>query len=284
MCNYFNSKIWFLVTVVLLLIAGVLLLCLAVILVVNNNVLQRATPSSFKIGLPFITVVIAGVLMFVVTWFGFNGALKVNISALRLFMLVAAFLIIIEITCLAWSTISANSDGTKQHVEEHIKNIFLKNRNQTVRKRLSLKKSTNVKENDECRFADTTVIDSIQYQFSCCGTENSTYWIIKNESYIPDSCFPKRNRRLPQHEEGCYDGVRYFYILWALATSIILGIAMLLEIAGMTLAFRLWSGILNGEHEEEYYDSSSNDEDDPNGISSKRIPNISSISYTMYQM
>lgn len=138
-----------------MLIAGIVAAVMVkdVVAVVGNSIM--ATP---------IVIIIVGVIIFIIAFFGCCGAYKENRCMVLTYAVILAVLLVIEIGC----TIAAFVLRGK------IENILRKDLHQAIEKQYN---QTDVKK----------AVDFVQRKFQCCGVNSSADW----KQTIPDSCCKK---------------------------------------------------------------------------------------------
>ncbi|KAM9344187.1 CD63 antigen [Pholidichthys leucotaenia] len=181
-----------------------------------------------------IVIIVVGVVIFLISFFGCCGAWKENTCMITTFAILLSLLIIVEIAAGIAGYIFR--DKVKDAVQNSLTNMF-KNYNSTT------------------TFKDS--LDGIQQLLKCCGVNNSTDWTHfgSDGKTVPDSCC--RNEKpgcgktamdKPKiiYTEGCHDAMERILkanLFWVFVAALVIAV---LQIMGIVFACILIRSVRSG--------------------------------------
>ncbi|XP_019960245.1 CD63 antigen [Paralichthys olivaceus] len=196
----------------------------------NTLIIHDATAS----GAP-IVVIVVGVVIFFIAFFGCCGAWKENYCMVTMFAILLSLIIIVEIAGAIAAYIFRNKLSTV--VQDSLTEMISSYNNST----------------DE--FRDT--VDKLQKDLKCCGVNSSSDWrsFKPQGNSVPDSCCVNVSANCGNgtmtdpakvHQKGCHDALEAFLkknILWVIVAALVIA---LLQIMGLVFACVLMRGIRSG--------------------------------------
>ncbi|XP_068123752.1 CD63 antigen [Hyperolius riggenbachi] len=210
-------------------ICGVALIGLGIYVQVYLNK-SLAIKSASASGAPIVLIVV-GVVIFFISFFGCCGAAKENYCMVTTFAVLLVFIFLIEIAAA-------------------ISGYVFRNQFQTVYRDSFNSSMANYTHSNTAK----EEIDGIQQTFQCCGGANATDWIgteqFKTKGY-PDSCCkviaPDCGKNVTNiYTTGCFDGIdKWMKRNIGIIAGVALGIAFF-EILGIIFACCLMKGIRSG--------------------------------------
>ncbi|KAK2825546.1 hypothetical protein Q7C36_019473 [Tachysurus vachellii] len=180
-----------------------------------------------------IVIIVVGVVIFFIAFFGCCGAWKENYCMVTTFVVLLSLIIIVEIGIAIAAYVLRNQltslvdtglkEAIKNYTNPHIK----------------------------------TEVDDLQKWLKCCGAVNSTDWLNynPNKNSVPDSCCKNvtdncgigaMNNATIINTEGCGEGLENFFkknILWVGVAALVIAF---IEILGVVFACALMRGIRKG--------------------------------------
>ncbi|NP_001082546.1 CD63 molecule L homeolog isoform X1 [Xenopus laevis] len=221
---FFNFVFW---------VCGIALIAIGIYVQIQLNhtlIMKNATSS----GTP-IAIIVVGLVIFLIAFFGCCGALKENYCMVTTFAVVLVLIFLVEIAAAIAAYVY--KDKLRTAFEESFKD--------------GMSRYNNTKE-----MADS--IDLLQKEFKCCGAFNSTDWKqyapFVGTTNVPDSCcknitagcgkapFPPNSI----NTDGCANGIdQWVKKNIGIVAGVALGIA-LFEILGIIFACCLMKGIRSG--------------------------------------
>ncbi|KAE8626406.1 hypothetical protein XENTR_v10006618 [Xenopus tropicalis] len=219
---FFNFVFW---------VCGIALIAIGIYVQIQLNhtlIMKNATSS----GAP-IVIIVVGVVIFLIAFFGCCGALKENYCMVTTFAVVLVLIFLVEIAAAIAAYVY--KDKLRTAFEDSFKNGM-------------------VHYNDTKDIADS--IDLLQKEFQCCGAINSTDWRqyapFTGTNTVPDSCCKNITAGCGKgpianiNSEGCATGIdQWVKKNVGIVAGVALGIA-LFEILGIVFACCLMKGIRSG--------------------------------------
>ncbi|XP_018533117.1 CD63 antigen [Lates calcarifer] len=209
-------------------------------LIVVGILVQMALHKTFMIrdvtasGGPIVLIVV-GVVIFFIAFFGCCGAWKENYCMVTTFAVLLTLIIIIEIAAAIAAYVFRNklSDVVQDSLTEMISNYS----------------------NSSAEFRDT--VDHLQKDLKCCGVNNSTDWrnFKPDKNSVPDSCCRNVTTNCGSgtmtdatkvYQKGCHDAMEALLkknIQWVIVAALVIAF---LQIMGIVFACLLMRGIRSG--------------------------------------
>ncbi|XP_066526596.1 CD63 antigen [Hoplias malabaricus] len=221
---FFNFIFW---------LCGLALIVLGVLVQValhNTPVIKGASGSAAPL-----VLIIIGVVIFFIAFFGCCGAWKENYCMVTMFAILLSLVIIVEIgTAIAAYVLR---DKVTQLVDAKLQDMITDYNNA----------STGYKD----------ALDNIQKERQCCGALNSTDWINykQDKKSVPDSCCKNFTLNCGSgamynstiiYTEGCQPAIEKLLkdnILWVAVAALVIAF---IEILGLVFACSLMKGIRSG--------------------------------------
>jgi len=155
---------------------------------VKNGLKDIADKASTDVTLSIpIFIIIVGVVVTIISFFGCCGAIRNSYCMLITFAVLLGVIFVFEFA--AGIAAYVNKDKIEDTVKDAVKKLFEDYYNDT----------SNVTRES---------VDGFQEEFKCCGPENSTFW-TKNptNATIPCSCYPKEKCGVKEeiYTKGCYN-------------------------------------------------------------------------------
>ncbi|XP_035512743.1 CD63 antigen [Morone saxatilis] len=185
-------------------------------------------------GIP-ILIIIVGVVIFFISFFGCCGAWKENYCMITTFAIFLSLIIIVEIAAAIAGYVFRNKlSGVVQD---------------------SLAEMITHYENGTAEFKDT--VDKLQEELKCCGVNSSSDWktFSSEGNSVPDSCCVNVTKRCgvgtmtdatKVYQKGCHDAVEALLkknLLWVIVAALVIAF---LQIMGIVFACCLMRGIRSG--------------------------------------
>ncbi|KAI1897077.1 hypothetical protein AGOR_G00079400 [Albula goreensis] len=221
---FFNFLFW---------LCGLALIVLGVLVQVavhNTPAIKNAASSATPL-----TLIVVGVIIFFISFFGCCGAWKENHCMVTTFAVLLSFIIIIEIgTAIAGYVFRGKLSNI---VHTGLKEMVNSYKNSTVDFRKSM--------------------DKLQEDLKCCGANSSSDWanFATDHQSVPDSCCKNvtvdcgegnmKNANVV-YQEGCQRAVEDLLkknILWVIVAALVIAF---LQIMGIVFACMLMRGIRSG--------------------------------------
>jgi len=221
---FFNFIFW--LCGLALIIVGIL-----VQMSLHNTFMIRDAAAS---GAPIVLIVV-GVVIFFIAFFGCCGAFKENYCMVTTFAILLSLVIIIEIAAAIAGYIYRNKISTV--VQDSLTEMISNYNNST----------------DEFRNA----VDKLQKDLKCCGVNSSSDWrhFKPSGNSVPDSCcvnvttncgIGTMTDAAKVHQEGCHDVVEALLkknIQWVIVAALVIAF---LQIMGIVFSCLLMRGIRSG--------------------------------------
>ncbi|ERL86529.1 23 kDa integral membrane protein [Dendroctonus ponderosae] len=223
-CSEGLARIFVFVTNFAFLLVGLALLVVGILYKVNYTKYTEAIPddlSSIQY-VPTIAIVVGAVIFFI-AFLGCCGTLKSNTCMLTWYgaILIVIFLVQVGLGVFALLQVK-NETELQAQVENQLTTIFGKN--------------------------DTELINLIQLNFQCCGTNGPSSWAPAS---IPKSCYSTVDGTLFQN--GCVDSLSNFLTSSVKIIGIVAIAVSAVELIGATLALCLTSCIRDKRRLGSYY-------------------------------
>ncbi|XP_063737646.1 LOW QUALITY PROTEIN: CD63 antigen [Eleginops maclovinus] len=221
---FFNFIFW---------LCGLALVVLGVLIQVNlHNSMVIKDPSASAVP---IVVIIVGVIIFFIAFFGCCGAWKENHCMVTTFAILVFMIIVIEVAAAISGYVYREKLSVV--VEDSLADMINNYKNST----------------DDFRLA----VDTLQENSQCCGSNSSSDWknFGPDENSVPDSCCVKVNKDCGVgtmtnaaivHQTGCHDALLKLLqdnLQWVIVGALVIAA---LQILGIVFACCLMRGIRSG--------------------------------------
>ncbi|XP_008198179.1 CD63 antigen [Tribolium castaneum] len=213
-------------------LVGAALITLGSLYLANLNDITKAIPDPYDHFnlIPILTIVI-GSIIFLISFFGCCGACRNSPCLLSTYAVILLIIFIAQIAIGVFAFLEIkNTDDLGKEVNKTIDEVFHKTSK-----------------------ADVELINLIQQDIKCCGTDGPSFWATTPNKTIPSSCYEDQKNLKGLFQEGCQGAFYNFLMDAARIIGIVVLVLAVTEVVGATFALCLANSARNALRRNDYY-------------------------------